>query len=63
VGLIGRIVLGIWIAIIAICALVMAVVFITHPSEFRKPSKSQNCVVVDDPANPGGAYSYCPGEP
>jgi hypothetical protein len=43
----GRLVLSLWIAIIGLCALVIAGIYITDPGAFSEPETVQTCRTVE----------------
>ena len=43
----GRFILSLWIAIIALCALIVAGIFIANPDAFTEPKKDQTCRTVE----------------
>jgi hypothetical protein len=45
--IVGRIILSIWMLILAICALVIGGMFLTNPGDFIEPEPDNDCVVVE----------------
>jgi hypothetical protein len=47
INVFGRLILSLWIAIIGLCALIIAGIFITDPGAFIEPEKDQTCQTVE----------------
>ena len=45
--ILGRIIISIWISILAISALVMGGMFLTHPGDFNDPAPDKECITVE----------------
>jgi hypothetical protein len=43
----GRFILSFWIAVIGLCGLIMAGIFITDPGAFSEPETDQTCRTVE----------------
>jgi hypothetical protein len=55
----GNIILKVWIFVIAICAIVIFIIFLSDPSSFNSDKKTPSCVTVNNPADPNNAYDSC----
>lgn len=56
---VGDIILKIWIGIIAACGVIVLMINILSPSDSNPSDKTPPCFIVDNPADPGGAYDSC----
>lgn len=43
----GRLLLSVWIGVIAICAVIMGGIFLSDPGAFSEPKYETNCTVVE----------------
>lgn len=53
----GRVILSIWILILAFTALMLAILFLRDPNSFMPQDKSRECVTVE--TNGGDAVNSC----